>query len=499
MNKEFKYIKDHKTGNRVYPIVRSKGIVDAFNINEPQIDYLFNEVTDYFIQESTNNIILNPGSSTTFTIKLEITGPIDESDIKWESSNENVAIVVDGVVTAISAGNATITASSQLYNIHVEIPVKVGDPDVMYWAITYKSPTPVPHVMEQVPDTFRNYFKYWYSLTSAVYNVNTLIPANYMTSTYDSSTGTGKWFFSQPAMGIQMGSPVPYSNDLETVQGIAYMDPSYIVTGGNVPEEQKWTYVQDVSSITSLAYESGPEILQCLSLVNFSNIQELILPDTITTINLGTGLLGTLIYRYLPKVVQNMNYSYVLPKNITTITLTSAGSDAFGSNFGPGYDFSVFHYLSVDPNNQYYDSRENCNAIINTASNTLICGCRNTVIPSSVTALDESAFTGCQGIERLVIPGTIDSIYGPVFGNTSGNEIVLEEGVTTIDYQCFQGSTVQSVTLPVSLTYIGDDVFDGCTINYQGTMEQWEAISKGHSWNGGATLTINCSDGTITS
>jgi uncharacterized protein YjdB len=73
---------------------------------------LFNEVTDYFIQESTNNIILNPGSSTTFTIKLEITGPIDESDIKWESSNENVAIVVDGVVTAISAGNATITASS---------------------------------------------------------------------------------------------------------------------------------------------------------------------------------------------------------------------------------------------------------------------------------------------------------------------------------------------------------------------------------------------------
>jgi hypothetical protein len=172
-------------------------------------------------------------------------------------------------------------------------------------------------------------------------------------------------------------------------------------------------------------------------LENFPNIKELILPDTITTLNLGTGLLGTLLYRNLPKVVQNMNYSYVLPKNITTIKLTSAGSDAFGGNFGPGYDFSVFHYLSVDPANQYYDSRENCNAIIHTASNTLICGCRNTVIPSSVTALDESAFTGCQGIERLVIPGTIKSIYGPVFGNTSGNEIVLEEGVTTISYQCF--------------------------------------------------------------
>jgi hypothetical protein len=50
--------------------------------------------------------------------------------------------------------------------------------------------------------------------------------------------------------------------------------------------------------------------------------------------------------------------------------------------------------ITVDPSNPKYDSRDNCNAIIETATNKLIVGCKNTKIPSSVTEVAEDAFSG---------------------------------------------------------------------------------------------------------
>lgn len=50
--------------------------------------------------------------------------------------------------------------------------------------------------------------------------------------------------------------------------------------------------------------------------------------------------------------------------------------------------------IVVDKINPKYDSRDNCNAIIETATNRLIVGCKNTKIPSSVTEIAEDAFSG---------------------------------------------------------------------------------------------------------
>lgn len=500
---EIKYVKDHKSGNRFYPIVKSACIIDAFNINEPSIDYLFNKITDYSIKESTSNVVITPGSSKSFTLQLKTSGPIDESDINWESSNTNVATVDNGTVTALSEGNTTITASSNLYDLFIKIPIRVCNLDDIYWSITYRSSVEVPHVMEKVPDAIKSQNKYWYSMTATALNEDTLLTTNYIASAYDANTKTGKWFFDSPALGIQLGMSVPYSNDVfaEAMQSAVLAAPSFYASANNISEGHV-DYIQDVTSVVSLSYEDGPETLTDLCIDDFINLEELNLPTTIKVMILGTGLFQTCLYRNIPKVVQSMNYSYTLPKNIEELKLTHPGSDAFGSNFGPGYDFSVFHYLSVDPDNQYYDSRENCNAIIHTATNTLICGCRNTIIPSSVTTIDSSAFTGCEDIERLVIPGTIKSINGPVFGKTSGKEIIFEEGVETLTHECFRGSTIQSVTLPVSITTIGNSsipVFyeNNLTINYSGTMAQWESISK-EGWTMYSNITINCSNGTIT-
>jgi len=73
--------------------------------------------------------------------------------------------------------------------------------------------------------------------------------------------------------------------------------------------------------------------------------------------------------------------------------------------------------ISVDPDNPYYNSQNNCNAIIETASNTLILGCRNTVIPGTVTTISEAAFDACYALTSLTIPSSVTSIGDNAFAN----------------------------------------------------------------------------------
>lgn len=69
----------------------------------------------------------------------------------------------------------------------------------------------------------------------------------------------------------------------------------------------------------------------------------------------------------------------------------------------------------------------------------------------------------------------------------------------------FSGCTnLTSITIPKSVTTLGDSAFNGCTalknINYAGTMDEWRAVSKGSGWNtnlGNGTYTVHCSNGDI--
>ena len=63
--------------------------------------------------------------------------------------------------------------------------------------------------------------------------------------------------------------------------------------------------------------------------------------------------------------------------------------------------------ISVNPKNTEFDSRDNCNAIINTKTNTLVIGCSSTIIPVSVTSIGCDAFTGCFGLTNISLPNSI--------------------------------------------------------------------------------------------
>ena len=98
--------------------------------------------------------------------------------------------------------------------------------------------------------------------------------------------------------------------------------------------------------------------------------------------------------------------------------------------------------IVVSEGNKVYDSRNNCNALIETESNSIIVGCKNTVIPDSVEKIGDFAFEGCTGLTSIVIPDSVKEIGDNVFCGCTG---------------------LTSIVIPVSVKKFGDGVFDECT------------------------------------
>ena len=94
--------------------------------------------------------------------------------------------------------------------------------------------------------------------------------------------------------------------------------------------------------------------------------------------------------------------SITIPNSVTSI-----GEGAF--SFCSGLE-----QIIVELGNMVYDSRENCNAVIETNTNTLVTGCKNTVIPNSVTTIGRRAFSG-SGLASITIPNSVTLIGESAF------------------------------------------------------------------------------------
>ncbi|MEE0676003.1 MAG: leucine-rich repeat domain-containing protein, partial [Ruminococcus sp.] len=94
--------------------------------------------------------------------------------------------------------------------------------------------------------------------------------------------------------------------------------------------------------------------------------------------------------------------------------------------------------MTVDNRNPKFDSRNNCNAIIETNTNTLVLGCDATVIPNTVTTLGDNSLKYCAQITSINIPSSVTSIGYDVFAKCFGLEsIVIPASVTSIGYNLF--------------------------------------------------------------
>ena len=179
-----------------------------------------------------------------------------------------------------------------------------------------------------------------------------------------------------------------------------------------------------------------------------------------TAITLESGTLG--IAKYAFSGCSGLT-SVTIPNSVTSIGLS------------PFSGCSGLTSIVVEDGNTVYDSRDNSNAIIETSTNTLIAGCKNSKIPNSVNSIGDGAFSGCSGLTSVIIPSGVTSIGEYAFSNCSRlTSIVVEDGNTVYDSRdncnaIIETSTntlisgCQNTKIPNSVAHIGEYAFSSCS------------------------------------
>lgn len=148
-------------------------------------------------------------------------------------------------------------------------------------------------------------------------------------------------------------------------------------------------------------------------------------------------------------------------------------------------------------------------------------------ISDGVTNISSSVFEGCTALNSITLPDSLTFIGGSAFEDTafyndetnwdegvlyigkhlitaddiSGSYEIKEGTLTVAVYAFWQCDSLVSVTIPQSVTSLGNNAFLGCEkladIIYDGTKQQWNAVKKENLSNGDTTVTIHCTDGDI--
>lgn len=187
----------------------------------------------------------------------------------------------------------------------------------------------------------------------------------------------------------------------------------------------------------------------------------------------GCSSLKTII---IPKYVSEMGSKVFQDcTNLESIRI-SASVSKIGSRMFAGCP--NLKSIVVEEGNEKYDSRENCNAIVETATNTLVCGTENSTIPSTITAIGNGAFAE-TGLKNIVIPEGVTSIELQAFENCQDLEsVTLPQSLKKLGYHVFANSGLTSLVIPEGITYLPQGTFNGCknleTVTLPTTLETIE-------------------------
>ena len=221
---------------------------------------------------------------------------------------------------------------------------------------------------------------------------------------------------------------------------------------------------RDCINITSIEIPSSVSSIEKHAFWNCTSLTSIKIPSGVTSI-------GKLVFECCT--------------SLTSIEISNSVKSIGGSVFERCTSLTS---IVVDKDNPTYDSRGGCNAVIESGTNKLMFGCQSTIIPSSVTSIGNSAFSGCTGLTSIVIPDSVTSIGYRAFSGCASlskvlwnaenlmepcisnftdcpvTEFTFGDNVKSIPSGCCSGmASLVSIKIPEGVTSIGDYAFSGCT------------------------------------
>lgn len=272
--------------------------------------------------------------------------------------------------------------------------------------------------------------------------LNTLDHSNILRNiTYNFPTEKSKLWTAVVEVDLYGGKPVFWAANTEELKDAVEMygdkaeAPFVVRIPDGVSEIENRAFEEDESVgiilIPDTVTRIGSAAFHCCS-----NLSDVVIPESVNEID------GCAFWE-CPKI-----RNIFIPKSVTKIggAITTSAET-----------------IKVDPENPVYDSRDDCNAIIETNTNTLIDGCCGTIIPNSVTKIAASAFQFCLHLpHNFKIPDSVREIEYHAFDCCNLGSLRIPDSISRIEDGVFQGSQLHTIYIPNSVNYIVIDAFGAC-------------------------------------
>lgn len=400
------------------------------------------------IETATNRLILGCNNTV-------IPNSIKTIGIYAFESNYNIAsITIPNSVTAIE--DRAFAYMGNLRSITIGKNVKTMGKNILLHHSDNRKLMSIRSLIDFPTDIDKDVFSKEYWLEDSIYNHVTLYIPKGSKANYQSAAGWQNFKHI-----VEIDEDEAYNGMFFTEKTVEGVELTYLITDAEKKECELFASPDDVKGKVTIPSSVRGLTVQSIGSSVFSSskaLTEVVIPNTIKRI--GSSAFGGCeeMVATIPASVTFIDYmAFYNCKKIESIKLgpdvKNIGFDAFYGtgiasitipksveSIGTGMlgKCEKLQTIMVEDGNPHYDSRNNCNGIFVKATNTLLAGCMNTVIPEETETIASEAFYRHSGLKEIKLPYYLKTIGVLSFYETGLSSITIPESVDSIGTSAFR-------------------------------------------------------------